>query len=60
MYLYVDILLMIMIISVFFQNISLSISQLASAMNKMAENDERRLTNEENMVSVMKLLVEKM
>ncbi|KAL5236983.1 hypothetical protein ACI65C_004393 [Semiaphis heraclei] len=41
-------------------NISLSISQLASAMNKMAENDERRLTNEENMVSVMKLLFEKM
>ncbi|XP_060856024.1 uncharacterized protein LOC132933764 [Metopolophium dirhodum] len=41
-------------------NISLSISQLASAMNKMAENDERRLTNEENMVSVMKLLIEKM
>jgi len=60
MYLYVDILLMIMIISVLFQNISLSISQLASAMNKLAENDERRLTNEENMVSVMKLLVEKM
>ncbi|CAI6357677.1 unnamed protein product [Macrosiphum euphorbiae] len=34
-------------------NISLSISQLASDMNKMAENDERKLTNEENMVSVM-------
>lgn len=60
MYLYVDILLIIMIILVLFQNISLSISQLASAMNKMAENDERRLKNEENMVSVMKLLVEKM
>ena len=34
--------------------------QMAAALNKMAENDERRLTNEENMVSVMKLLVEKM
>jgi len=51
---------MIKIILVLFQNISQSISQLAKAMNKMAENDERRLTNEENMVSVMKLLVEKM
>ncbi|XP_029346526.1 uncharacterized protein LOC107883193 [Acyrthosiphon pisum] len=41
-------------------NISPSISQLASTKNKMAENDERRLTNEENMVSVIKLLIEKM
>jgi len=48
-----------MTILVLFQNISLSISQLAEAMSRIAENDERRLRNEENMLSVMKLLVEK-